>query len=103
MKKRGLCISVAKTETSGVDAAEEWSIPVNWKEDLAIKAELSRRICVKTIVKKLQGSPACIHNFLCLPLGRYYSIFYGKESVLRRDGRTPCMVGCLILPDLFER
>jgi len=31
MKKRGLCISVAKTETSGDDAAEEWSIPVNWK------------------------------------------------------------------------
>jgi len=28
-----------KTETSGDDAAEEWSIPVNWEEDPAIKAK----------------------------------------------------------------
>jgi len=28
-----------KTETSGDDDAEEWSIPVNWKEDPAIKAK----------------------------------------------------------------
>jgi len=32
-----------KTETSGDDAAEEWSIPVNREEDPAIKAERRRR------------------------------------------------------------
>jgi len=32
-----------KTETNGDDAAEEWSTPVNWEEDLAIKAERRRR------------------------------------------------------------
>jgi len=32
-----------KTETSGDDAAEEWSAPVNWKEDPAFKAERRRR------------------------------------------------------------
>jgi len=32
-----------KTETSGDDAAEEWSNPVNWEEDSAIKAEWRRR------------------------------------------------------------
>jgi len=31
-----------KTETSGDDAAEEWSIPVNWEEDPAIKEERKR-------------------------------------------------------------
>jgi len=31
-----------ETETSGDDAAEEWSTPVNW-EDPAIKAEQRRR------------------------------------------------------------
>jgi len=37
--KRGFCTSMmAKTETSGDDAAEEWSTPVN-SEDPAIKAE----------------------------------------------------------------
>jgi len=28
-----------KTETSGDNAAEEWSTSVNWEEDSAIKAE----------------------------------------------------------------
>jgi len=28
-----------KTETSGDGAAEEWSTPVNWEEDHAMKAE----------------------------------------------------------------
>jgi len=28
-----------RTEASRDDAAEEWSIPVNWEEDHAIKAE----------------------------------------------------------------
>jgi len=28
-----------KTETSGDDAAKEWSTPVNWEEDPAIKAK----------------------------------------------------------------
>jgi len=28
-----------KIETSGDDAAEEWSTPVNWEEDPAIKVE----------------------------------------------------------------
>jgi len=32
-----------KTEISGDDVAEEWSIPVNWKEDPAIKAEQTGR------------------------------------------------------------
>jgi len=31
-----------KTETSGDDVAEEWSIPVNWEEDPAVKAEWRR-------------------------------------------------------------
>jgi len=35
MKKRGLCINDPKTETSGDDAAEEWSTPVNWEENPA--------------------------------------------------------------------
>jgi len=39
MKERGMCINDAKTETSGNDDAEEWSTPVNWEEDPAIKAE----------------------------------------------------------------
>jgi len=30
------------TETSGDDAAEEWSTQVNWEEDSAIKAERRR-------------------------------------------------------------
>jgi len=30
---------IPKTETSGDDAPEEWSTPVNWEEDPAIKAE----------------------------------------------------------------
>jgi len=33
---------MSKTETSGDDAAGKWSIPVNWGEDLAIKAERRR-------------------------------------------------------------
>jgi len=33
MKKRSLSINDAKTETSGDNAAEEWSTPVNWEED----------------------------------------------------------------------
>jgi len=32
-----------KAETSGDDAAEEWSTPVNWEEDPAIKAKRRRR------------------------------------------------------------
>jgi len=40
MKKRGLCIYDPKTVN---DAAEEWSTPVNWEEDPAIKAERKRR------------------------------------------------------------
>jgi len=32
-----------KAEAGGDDAAEEWSIPVNWEEDHAIKAERRRR------------------------------------------------------------
>jgi len=38
---------MSKTETSGDDAAEEWSTPVNWEEDPAIKAERKRRIGVQ--------------------------------------------------------
>jgi len=52
MKKRGLCINDAKTETSGDDAVEEWSTPVNWEEDPAIKTERRRSLFViPTIVK----------------------------------------------------
>jgi len=41
--KREACASLMpKTETRGDDAAEEWSTPVFWKEDLAIKAEQRR-------------------------------------------------------------
>jgi len=41
MKKN--CASIMpKTETSGDDAAEEWSTLVNWEEDLAIKAKWKR-------------------------------------------------------------
>jgi len=40
--KRGLCINDAKIETSWDDIAEEWSIPVNWEEDPAIKVERRR-------------------------------------------------------------
>jgi len=47
MKKRSLCI---KTETSGVDAAEEWSTPVNWKEDPTIKAE-RREVSPQTLIE----------------------------------------------------
>jgi len=35
---------IPKTETSGDDAAKEWSISVNWEEDPAIKAGRRRRI-----------------------------------------------------------
>jgi len=31
-------ITMPKIETSGDDAVEEWSTPVNWEEDSAIKA-----------------------------------------------------------------
>jgi len=47
MKKRGLAACAAmipKTETSGDDAAEEWSTLVNWVEDPAIKAERRFRL-----------------------------------------------------------
>jgi len=32
-----------KMETSGDDAVEEWSNPVNWEEDLAVKSKRRRR------------------------------------------------------------
>jgi len=35
---------IPKTETSGDDAAEEWSTSVNWEEDPGIKTERRRRI-----------------------------------------------------------
>jgi len=34
---------IAMTETCGDDAAEEWSILVNWEEDPATKVERRRR------------------------------------------------------------
>jgi len=34
---------MSKTGTSGDDAAEEWSIPVNWEKYPAIKVERRRR------------------------------------------------------------
>jgi len=41
--KREACASMMpKIETSGDDAAEEWSTPVNWEEDPAVKAERIR-------------------------------------------------------------
>jgi len=45
MKKRGLCINDAQDRNSGDDATGEWSTPVNWEEDLNIKAELRRKFC----------------------------------------------------------
>jgi len=38
-----------KTETSGDDTAEEWSTPVNWEEDPAIKAKQRRSIFLTKI------------------------------------------------------
>jgi len=35
-----------KTETSGDDDAEEWSTPVNWEEDPAVKAIRRRSLLV---------------------------------------------------------
>jgi len=40
---------VPKTETSGDDASEEWSTPVNWEEDPVIKAKRRRRSITKTV------------------------------------------------------
>jgi len=34
---------IPKTETSGGDAVEEWSTPVNWEENPAVKAKRRRR------------------------------------------------------------
>jgi len=42
-----------KAETSGDDAAVEWSTPVNWEEDPVIKAEQKRRILQKAFCKLL--------------------------------------------------
>jgi len=42
MKKRSCASMIPKIETSGDDAAERWSTPVNWEEDPAIKAERRR-------------------------------------------------------------
>jgi len=40
-----------KTETSRDDAAEEWSTPVNWVEDQAIKAKQRLGAVHKTFAK----------------------------------------------------
>jgi len=40
MKREACASMMPKTETSGDDAAEEWSTPVNWKEDLAINKDM---------------------------------------------------------------
>jgi len=37
---------IPKTETTGDDAAEEWSTPVNWEEDPAIKAKRRRKLYI---------------------------------------------------------
>jgi len=43
--KREACASMMpKTETSGDDAAEEWSISVNWEEDMPSRQKWRRRI-----------------------------------------------------------
>jgi len=47
MKKRGLCINDAQDRNKRYDAAEEWSIPVNWEEDPVFKA--------KQIIRRNQG------------------------------------------------
>jgi len=40
IRKSEACASMMpKTETSEDEAVEEWSAPINWKEDPAIKAE----------------------------------------------------------------
>jgi len=42
--KREVCASmIPKTEANGDAAAEDWSTPVNWEEDSAIKAKQRRR------------------------------------------------------------
>jgi len=33
MKKRGFCINDVQDNTSGDDAAEKWSTPINWEKD----------------------------------------------------------------------
>jgi len=50
-----------KTETSGDNAAEEWSIPVNWEEDPAIKAK--RRRFTVTLTNAVTHSSAKFNCF----------------------------------------